>query len=146
MPPNVIVCLPRILRQVVLEDVGGQVLVFVLSASQLLPGKLPAQMVGQPVTPNGLGRPEFLRPVREIGECSLTVGIAVDADQQFIEKGRREDVRLRDGACVHAVSPRPVPKPLVSPSAGEPKRPPDSSPVVRPRVNLPERLSAAENR
>ena len=50
----------------------------------------------------GIGQAQLLRPVGEVGESALAVRIAIDSDQQFIQKTRREDVRLRDRDVIHA--------------------------------------------
>ena len=96
------VWLPRDLGQVVFEDVGGQVLVFVLSASQLLPGKLPALIVGHPDTPNGLGRPSCCDQLVKSASVPCPFGLRLTPSSSSFRKARREHVRLRDGRMVHA--------------------------------------------
>src|SRR4051812_40343840 len=95
----------------------------VLSASQLLPGKLPALMVGQPVTPNGLGRPRFWDQFVKSASVPWPLGFRLAPTRNSFRNAGVKTCVSEIVVWYTRVSLRPVPKPFVRPSAGEPKRP-----------------------
>src|SRR3954463_10021444 len=103
-------------------------------------------MVGQPETPNGLGRPRFCDQFVKSASVPWPLGFRLTPTRNSLINAGVKTCVSEIVVWYTRVSLLPVPKPFVNPSAGEPKRPPDSTVVARPRVNLPDRLSAAENR
>ena len=74
--------------EVIFNQIGSQILVFVVVGVPVISGEGAGGDRGPTLHAEGIRQAELLRPIGEVGESALTVGIAVHGDEQLVQKVR----------------------------------------------------------